>query len=88
MAGKTVDTEALGQAASALATYIEDVKNNVHKMNDAAQDCSDNMGNDVYSMKAINNLQTCAINLNKAILAAEELRKRILDTKRKIEESV
>ena len=49
MAGKTVDTESLGQAAAALGTYIADVKSNIQKMNDAAQDCSDNMGSDVYS---------------------------------------
>ena len=40
MAGKTVDTESLGQAAAALGTYIADVKSNIQKMNDAAQDCS------------------------------------------------
>ena len=53
MAGKTVDTESLGQAAVALGTYIADVKSNIQKMNDAAQDCSDNMGSDVYSKKGI-----------------------------------
>ena len=60
MAGKTVDTESLGHAAAALGTYIADVRSNIQKMNDAAQDCSDNMGSDVYSNKAIANLQTCA----------------------------
>ena len=64
MAGKTVDTESLGQAAAALGTYIADVKSNIQKMNDAAQDCSDNMGSDVYSKKAIANLQTCGKELS------------------------
>ena len=87
MAGKTVDTVSLGQAAAALGTYIADVKSNIQKMNDAAQDCSDNMGSDVYSKKAIANLQTCAKELNKTISEAENLRKKILAKKRQIEES-
>ena len=88
MAGKTVDTESLGQAAAALGTYIDDVKSNMQKMNDAAQDCSDNMGSDVYSKKAIANLQTCAKELSKTIAGAEELRKKILAKKKQIEDSV
>ena len=48
MAGKNVDTEALGKAASALGTYIANVQNSIQKMKDAATDCSDNMGSDVY----------------------------------------
>lgn len=88
MAGKTVDTESLGQAAAALGTYIADVKNNIQKMNDAAQDCSDNMGSDVYSNKAISNLQTCAKELSKTIARAEDLRKKILAKKKQIEDSV
>ena len=51
-------------------------------MNDAAQDCSDNMGSDVYSNKAITNLQTCAKELSKTIAGAEELRKKILAKKK------
>lgn len=88
MAGKTVDTESLGQAAAALGTYIADVKSNIQKMNDAAQDCSDNMGSDVYSKKAIENLQTCAKELSKTIAGAEDLRKKILAKKKQIEDSV
>ena len=88
MAGKTGDTESLGQAAVALGTYIADVKSNIQKMNDAAQDCSDNMGSDVYSKKAIANLQTCAKELSKTIAGAEELRKKILAKKKQIEDSV
>ena len=88
MAGKTVDTESLGQAAVALGTYIADVKSNIQKMNDAAHDCSDNMGSDVYSKKAIANLQTCAKELSKTISGAEELRKKILAKKKQIEDSV
>lgn len=88
MAGKTVDTESLGQAAAALGTYIADVKSNIQKMNDAAQDCSDNMESDVYSQKAISNLQSCAKELSKTIAGAEDLRKKILAKKKQIEDSV
>ena len=87
MAGKTVDTEALGQAAAALATYIADVENNIQKMKDAAQDCIDNMGSDVYSKKASDNLQTCAEELTKTISKAEELHRQILAKKKEIEDS-
>lgn len=88
MAGKTVDTEALGQAAAALGTYITEVNNNIQKMKDAAQDCSDNMGSDVYSKKAIENLQICANELSKTITSAENLRRKILIKKKQIEDSV
>ena len=80
MAGKTVDTESLGQAAAALGTYIADVRSNIQKMNDAAQDCSDNMGSDVYSNKAIANLQTCAKELSKTFARQFSQRKSRLKT--------
>ncbi len=88
MSNKTVDTESLGRAATALATYIADVKSNIQKMNDAAQDCSDNMGSDVYSRRAIENLQACAKELSKTIASAEDLRKKILAKKKQIEDSI
>lgn len=87
MAGKTVDTESLGQAAAALGTYISEVNSNIQKMQDAAQDCSDNMGSDVYSKNAISKLGACAKELSKTIQEAEELRKKILAKKRQIEDS-
>ena len=87
MANKTVDTESLGQAANALRTYIGEVQNNIRKMQDAATDCSDNMGNDVYSKNAINKLQDCTAELSKTIAQANELMGKILAKKRQIEES-
>lgn len=87
MAGKTVDTESLGQAAVALGTYIEEVKNNIQKMKDAATDCSDNMGSDVYSKNAISKLEDCAKELTKTITEAEGLRSKILAKKKQIEDS-
>ena len=87
MASKTVDTEALGQAANALRTYVGEVQNNIHKMQDAATDCADNMGNDVYSQNAINKLQECTKEVSKTIAQANELMGKILAKKRQIEES-
>ena len=46
------------------------------------------MGSDVYSNKAIANLQTCAKELSKTIARAEDLRKTILAKKKQIEDSV
>ena len=87
MAGKTVDTEALGQAANALRTYVGEVQNNIRKMQDAAQDCADNMGNDDYSQKAIGKLSECSRSLSQTISQANELMGKILAKKRQIEES-
>ena len=61
--------------------------NNIQKMKDAATDCSDNMGSDVYSQKAIAKLETCAKDLQKTLNEASELRKKILNKKKQIEDS-
>lgn len=87
MAARTVDTEALGQAANALRTYVGEVQENIRKMQDAATDCADNMGNDVYSQNAINKLQDCTKEVSKTISQANELMGKILAKKRQIEES-
>lgn len=87
MASKTVDTEALGQAANALRTYVGEVQDNIRKMQDAATDCADNMGNDVYSQNAIKKLQECTTEVSKTITQANELMGKILAKKRQIEES-
>ena len=87
MAGKNVDTGALRQAAGALSKYISEISASIRKMNDAAQDCSDNMGSDVYSKKAIENLKTCVAELQKTMIEAEELRRRILKQAQSVEES-
>lgn len=87
MAGKVVDTEALEKASLALGTYIEQIQNSISRMTDAAQDCADNMGSDVHSQKAIAQIQSCAKEMSRGVQAAEDLRKRICETKRRIEES-
>jgi predicted RNase H-like nuclease (RuvC/YqgF family) len=85
MAGKNVETDALQKAAKALETYIDDVSNNVKKMKDAALDCSDNMGNDVISQKAIRKLEECANDLTVSLNEAKELQGKILARKKQIE---
>lgn len=87
MANNTVDTESLGQAANALGVYISEVQDNIQKMRDAATDCSDNMGSDVYSQKAIAKLGGCIKSLSVTIQEAESLRATILKKKQQIEES-
>ena len=87
MAGKTVDIEALEMAANALSEYIDEVNTDIQKMKDAAVDCSDNMGSDVYSKRAIIRLEVCARSLAGTISEAEALREKILKKKRQIEES-
>lgn len=88
MAGITVDTESLGQAVSALGSYITDVRTNIQKLRDAAQDCSDNMGSDLYSKNAISKLEACASELSKTIAEAEELQRKIIAKKTEIENSI
>lgn len=85
--GSTVDTESLGQAANALGVYIGEVQDNIQKMKDAATDCSDNMGSDVYSQKAIAKLGDCIKSLNATIQEAQALQQTILKKKQQIEES-
>ena len=83
----TVDIESLGQVANALEVYIEEVQNNIQKMKDAATDCSDNMGTDVYSQKAIIELNSCIKSLRETIQEAESLKIAILKKIQEIEES-
>lgn len=87
MASNTIDTESLGQAANALGVYIGEVQGNIQKMRDAATDCSDNMGSDIYSQKAIAKLGDCIKELNATIQEAQSLRTTILKKKQQIEES-
>ena len=87
MSNVTVDTEALSSAARALQIYIEEVQNNIQKMRDAAVDCSDNMGSDIYSQKAISKLGECIKSLSVTINEAESLRTAILKRIQVIEES-
>ena len=87
MASRTVETEALGQAANALSNYADQIQQYIRKMQDAATDCSDNMGNDVYSQNAINKLQDCVQEVSKTIAQANGLMRKIIAKKRQIEDS-
>ena len=87
MSGKTVDTEALERANIALQKYIGKVQFGINYLQNAAQDCTDNMGSDVYSQKAVQQLEFCLKDMNSAITKAEEVRQNILRKKREIEDS-
>lgn len=86
MAYNNVDTEALREVVAALEVYITDMNGYIAQMKDAAQDCSDNMGSDRYSAKAIDNLDECVVKLEQAMEDAEELRQAIYNTIIRIEE--
>ena len=77
------DTEVLRSVLSAIKTYKEAVLNDVKKMRDAAQDCHDNLGGDVYSKKTIADLAESMNDILNAIQKASELeekiRKKIVD---------
>lgn len=88
MAGVTVSTEALEQAAAALGKYIEEVSGNIQKMKSAAKDCSDNMASDVYSMAAVQRLEGCLAELSRTIIEAQNLRVKIQSKKTEIESSL
>lgn len=86
MNNQNVDTEALEQAAVALSRYISEVTECIHKMKDAAIDCSDNMGSDVISRRNIEELNDSLRRLEPAVREAAELRAVILDKKLEIED--
>lgn len=86
MANNTVDTDSLNYAAVALNSYINDVSADLQKMRDAAVDCHDNMGQDKLSQKAIEKLGDCISKMQKTLDFASELKRRILETKKRIED--
>ena len=83
---RQVDVEALRQVVSLLGTYISDVNQDVLKMQDAAVDCGDNMGNDELSNLAIKKLEECVKDLSKITKEAEELKKKIIKEIKRIEQ--
>ena len=87
MANKTVDTEALGRANIALKIYIGKVQMGINMLSNSAQDCSDNMGSDVYSQLAIKELNFCLKDMQKAIDKAEDVMQKISKKITEIEDS-
>lgn len=73
----TVDTEAMEATIQALSVYIDDISGTISRMKDAAQDCSDNMGNDIISQKNIGRLELCIEQLSATLVKAEELKRKI-----------
>ncbi len=86
MATRQVDVDSLVQVVNLLGTYIKAVNLDIQKMKHAAIDCSDNMGNDELSRQAISDLEDCAKELSKTTVEAEELKKKIQEQIKRIEE--
>ena len=78
MAERQVDLESIIHVTNLLGTYISEVNRDIQKMQHAAIDCSDNMGNDELSRRAIDDLEECTQELSKTTIEAENLRKEIL----------
>lgn len=86
MSGKNVDTEALRQAAKALGGFIAEATNSIKKLQYAAVECKENMGNDVISQKAVMHLAGCTKELTATLKHAEELQGKILARARRIDD--
>ena len=84
---RNVSTEALLAAARALTDYINSLANEMEKMNTAAVDCWENMHHDHYSEKAIIRVAECVGSLEKALIQAEQLRKKILQKMKWLEDN-
>ena len=87
MSGTTVEIESLQRANIALQKYVGAVQYNINRLQSSAKDCSDNMGSDVYSQKAVQQLESSLKEMGKAVKAAEDVRKKILRKIRDIEDS-
>ena len=79
MAQKTVETQSLKLAAEGLEKYILEVQESIKQMKNAAIDCSDNLDHDVYTTRAINDLEECVVELNKGLEEAKNLREKIIN---------
>ena len=87
MSNITLDSAALAEAANDLSSYIDEVKENIRKMQEAAQDCIDNMEKDSYSQSALTQITETISQLRGNLEKAEDLKRRIIDKKNEIEES-
>lgn len=87
MSVKTVDDEALTKANIALQKYIGSISDCINNLQSVAKDCSDNMGKDVYSKRAIEELQKCINDIRISMKQAEEVRQKIIRKHREIVES-
>lgn len=78
MGNTYLDDEDFEMAAAALQEYIDDVQANVDIMKRAAADCSDNLGSDVFSARAVAQVEECAASLSGTLVQAGELRALLL----------
>ena len=77
MGNTYLEIEDLEMAATALQEYIDDVQANIDVMKRAASDCSDNLGSDVFSARAVAQVEECAASLSGTLEQASEQKARI-----------
>ena len=66
-------TEDMESVIQALQIYKQDVEENIQVMNNAATDCIDNMGSDLFSEQAAGRLQECVSKLSSTLEQADDL---------------
>ena len=73
MSGTTVELDSLRAAKVALERYVQSVRESVQNLNRNAEDCKDNMSNDVLSTKAAMILQQELVKINNALNSADAI---------------
>lgn len=88
MASKTVDVEDLERAENYLMEYINRVSMNASMLRGSAKEFEENVGSDMYSQRAIQQVESSIRSINKTMAKAEELAKTISKKRRQIESSI
>ncbi len=88
MAGITVDIEDMKSAENQLQEYIRQVQLNVNMLRGSAQEFQENVGSDMYSQRAIQQIESSIRAINKTLVKAEELVKTIKAKRNEIENSI
>ena len=88
MAGTTVDVEDLERAEHYLMEYINRVSMNTSMLRNSAKEFEENVGSDMYSQRAIQQVESSIRSINQTMTKAEELAKTIGKKRRQIESSI
>lgn len=88
MAGITVDIEDMKRAENQLQEYIRQVQLNVNMLRGSAQEFQENVGSDMYSQRAIQQIESSIRVINKTLVKAEELMATIKKKRDEIENSI
>lgn len=88
MVGITVDIEDMKSAESQLQEYIRQVQFNVNMLRGSAQEFQENVGSDMFSQRAIQQIESSIRAINKTLVKAEELMRTVKKKRDEIEDSV